>query len=52
MDEIKIKEKVMERYARVALEGSSCCGTQSSCCAGASMQDISQLLGYSKEELS
>jgi arsenite methyltransferase len=52
MDEIRIKEKVRERYAKVALERTSCCGTQSSCCGGASVQDISQLLGYSKEELS
>ncbi len=52
MDEIKIKEKVRERYARVALERTSCCGPQSSCRNRASLQDKSQLLGYSEEELS
>lgn len=52
MDEIQIKEKVRERYARVAVEGTSCCSTQNSCCGGGSVQEISQLLGYSQEELS
>ncbi len=52
MDEIQIKEKVRQRYARVALERTSCCTPQGSCCGGGSVQQISQLLGYSQEELS
>ncbi|MEJ5375313.1 MAG: arsenite methyltransferase [bacterium] len=52
MDDIEIKEKVRQRYARVALGGASCCGTKGSCCEGGSVQAVSQLLGYSQEELS
>lgn len=52
MDEIQIKEKVRQRYARVVLERTSCCGPQASCCGGGSVQEISQLMGYSQEELS
>lgn len=52
MDEIQIKEKVRQRYAKVVLERTSCCGSPSSCCGEGSVQSISQLLGYSQEELS
>lgn len=44
MDELEIKEKVRERYGRVAMERGSCCG-------GPSVQALSELIGYSKQDL-
>jgi SAM-dependent methyltransferase len=46
------KKIVRERYAKVAVERSSCCGEVSSC-SGTSdpAQDISSKIGYSEEEL-
>jgi arsenite methyltransferase len=52
MDEIEIKEKVRERYARAVLERTSCCGPQSSSCGWTSFQAMSELMGYTEEELS
>jgi len=52
MDEIEIKEKIRERYAKAVLERTSCCGPQSSCCGSASFQAMSELMGYTEEELS
>lgn len=52
MDEIQIKEKVRQRYAKAALERTSCCAPQSSCCGEGDLQSVSRLLGYSQEELS
>jgi SAM-dependent methyltransferase len=47
-----IKAVVREGYARVAAQGGSCCGPSGSCCdAGLSVQGISELMGYSKEEM-
>jgi SAM-dependent methyltransferase len=53
MDKDEIKNKVKEGYGRVALENRSCCGAPSSCCgSSASIQTISEKIGYSKEQLS
>lgn len=51
MDELEVKQKVRERYARVAVDGTSCCGSASSCCSAPSAQALSQLIGYSEEDL-
>ena len=53
MEKDEIKNKVKEGYGRVALENKSCCGAPSSCCgSSASIQTISEMIGYSKEEMS
>jgi len=47
-----IKEIVKEGYAKVAKQGSSCCGPGSSCCGSADLaEDISRRIGYSEEEI-
>jgi arsenite methyltransferase len=52
MDQQTIKNKVREGYARVATHGGSCCGPAASCCGtGESVQRISELVGYSREEM-
>jgi arsenite methyltransferase len=51
MEEHDIKSKVRERYAQAAVQGTSCCGTAPSCCGGGSVQAISELIGYSREEM-
>jgi arsenite methyltransferase len=48
MDEIDIREKVLEHYAGVAEREMSCCTNESSC--GGS-ENISQKLGYNEEDL-
>jgi arsenite methyltransferase len=65
-DSLKIKEKVKERYAKVALTGDSCCGPSVSfgkgegCCSGnnnvilrpsQSAAQVSELVGYDSKEL-
>jgi hypothetical protein len=64
-DSQKIKEKVKERYAKVALTGDSCCGPLGSaesggCCSGnnnvvlqppQSAAQLAGLLGYDTKEL-
>jgi arsenite methyltransferase len=65
-DSLKIKEKVKERYAKVALTGDSCCGPSVSiesgggCCSGnnntvlqpsQSAAQVSELVGYGSKEL-
>lgn len=52
MDELEIKEKVRERYAKAVLERTSCCEIKSSCCGPVSLASIAEHLGYSKEEIS
>jgi arsenite methyltransferase len=62
----KIKEKVKERYTKVALTGDSCCGPLNSteigegCCSGngnivlkplQSTTQVSELVGYDTKEL-
>jgi SAM-dependent methyltransferase len=52
MDQKDIKEIVKEGYAKIAVQGGSCCGPASSCCGSADLaQDISSKIGYSEEEL-
>ncbi len=52
MEKEEIKSKVREGYGRVARESTSCCGSLSSCCgAGASVQSIGEVIGYSREEM-
>ncbi len=47
-----IKEIVREGYAKIAKQGSSCCGPASSCCGSANLaEDISRRIGYSEEEI-
>jgi SAM-dependent methyltransferase len=47
-----IKEVVKEGYAKIAKQGSSCCGPASSCCGSADVaEDISRRIGYSEEEI-
>lgn len=49
MNEIEIKKAVRDNYGKIAEENSSCCGTKSCGCGGASSQ--SQQFGYTFEEL-
>lgn len=52
MKETEVKKAVRERYAKIADKGSSCCIAEDSCCGNSySAQNISQKLGYSKDEL-
>jgi SAM-dependent methyltransferase len=47
-----IKKIVKEGYAKIAKQGSSCCGPASSCCGSANLaEDISRRIGYSEEEI-
>src|ERR671918_99739 len=66
-DSLKIKEKVKERYATVALTGDSCCspsagvgeaGTGGGCCTESNIlqplqspEQVSELVGYDTKEL-
>ncbi|GAB4353102.1 MAG: arsenite methyltransferase [Gammaproteobacteria bacterium] len=45
-----LREKVRERYAGIAAEGSGCCGTEPQCC-GESGSVSAQYLGYTSQEL-
>lgn len=48
----RIKEVVREGYAKIAEQGTSCCGSVNSCCGGVDVtQDISRKIGYTEEEL-
>lgn len=62
MEDKKIKETVRKEYAKIAREGSSCCGPrelnkipskQANSCCGAppSASDMNKKIGYSEEEL-
>ncbi len=52
MEKKDIKKAVREGYAKIAKQGSSCCGSVSSCCSNADLaQDISQSIGYTEKEL-
>jgi ubiquinone/menaquinone biosynthesis C-methylase UbiE len=51
MKQKDVKTIVKEGYAKIAVQGGSCCGPASSCCGGADLaQDISRKSGYSDEE--
>lgn len=49
-----LRATVRERYAKVAQTGSSCCGSDNTCCSGDSLHrpELSQNLGYSSEDCS
>jgi SAM-dependent methyltransferase len=48
----EIKNAVKSKYARVAILGVPCCGSDSACCgAPSSAEDISRKVGYTSEEL-
>jgi SAM-dependent methyltransferase len=52
MDQKDIKEIVKEGYAKIAVQGGSCCGPASSCCGSADLaKDISSKIGYSEKEI-
>lgn len=52
MSEDKIREQVRQAYAQVAREGTSCCGSQSSCCGPETgAQTVSRAIGYSDTEM-
>ena len=50
MDGKEIKKAVREGYARIAEQGSNCCGPAGSCCGNiATAQEISRNIGYSND---
>jgi arsenite methyltransferase len=52
MDQKDTKEIVKKGYAKIAVQGGSCCGPASSCCGSADLaKDISSKIGYSEEEI-
>lgn len=52
MEKKKIKETVQERYARIANQNSSCCGSSNVCCESTpSAEDISKNVGYTEEQM-
>ncbi len=52
MEDEQIKQVVRKGYAKIAKQGSSCCGLAKSCCEGTDLaQDISKNIGYTEEEL-
>ncbi|MCJ7605492.1 MAG: arsenite S-adenosylmethyltransferase, partial [Dehalococcoidales bacterium] len=52
MKDSEVKQVVRESYAKVATQGTSCCGSSSSCCgSGAAARDISRGVGYSDEDM-
>ena len=52
MEQNDIKKIVRKGYAKIAVQGGSCCGPASSCCGNPNLaQDISRKIGYSDEEL-
>lgn len=52
MKQKDIKKIVKEGYAKIVVQGGSCCGPASSCCGNGDLaQDISRKIGYSDEEL-
>ena len=52
MEPKDIKEIVKEKYANIAKQGASCCGSTGSCCGGTELvQIISKEIGYSEADL-
>ena len=52
MEEKKIKKAVQERYATIATQNSSCCGSTNVCCGSTpSPKDISRNIGYTEEQM-
>jgi ubiquinone/menaquinone biosynthesis C-methylase UbiE len=51
MEKENIKKEVRKRYAKVAKNNGSCCAPNVSCCSAPTDEQVSKLIGYSKEEL-
>ncbi len=52
MDSKDIKDIVKDKYGKIAKQGTSCCGPSSSCCGSGDLaKDLSERIGYSKEEM-
>ena len=51
MNEENVKKEVRNRYAKVAKTSGSCCAGKVSCCSAPSSAQVSNLIGYSKEEM-
>lgn len=52
MGKEEMRKVVRERYAKIVKQGSSCCTPAPSCCGSTELiQDISQKIGYTKEDL-
>lgn len=52
MESKDIKDVVKDRYGKIAKQGASCCGPETSCCGRPDpVQIISKKIGYSDEEL-
>lgn len=51
MNEQNIKKEVRKRYAKVAKTSGSCCSSKVSCCSAPQSAQVSNLIGYSKEEM-
>ncbi len=52
MENEKVKTVVRESYARIAKQNSSCCGPPKSCCGSPDpIQNISEKVGYTQEDL-
>lgn len=51
MKKEEIKKVVRDGYARIAIQGSSCCGPAQSCCGTIDTAQISKKIGYSEDEL-
>ncbi len=52
MKDETIKTNVRESYAKIAKQGSSCCGPAKSCCGSPDgAQDMSEKIGYTEEDL-
>ncbi len=52
MKKEEIKKAVREGYAKIAKQGSSCCGSAPSCCGSTDLaEDISKKIGYTEEDI-
>ncbi|MDD5195269.1 MAG: arsenite methyltransferase [Candidatus Omnitrophica bacterium] len=47
-----IKSIVKKSYAKIAMQGTSCCPSSSCCSSSSSARDISKTIGYSDDEMS
>lgn len=51
MREEKVKKLVRNRYAKVAKTNGSCCASNLSCCSAPTNKQVSQMIGYSEDEI-
>jgi len=52
MKKEEIKKVVREGYAKIAKQGSSCCGPEKSCCGNTILvKDISRMIGYTENQI-